>query len=193
LAEVLGVAERSESASAGGGASEVGGPSRQWFEDDFRNLGIRAEGLDRSLSELEGLFQQRRLELAATPDRAPVQGRLSHGFGWRKDPFSGEREFHKGLDIVTATGTQVQAPADGVVTRAGRFGDLGKTLDIAHGYGFVTRYAHLSQILVSPGRSVRRGEAIGLVGSTGRSTGPHLHYEVFRDGRQVNPAKYLRD
>ena len=82
-------------------------------------------------------------------------------------------------------------PADGVVSRATRKSDYGKVIDISHGYGYVTRYAHLSEVLVRPGQKVRRGEEIGRVGTTGRSTGPHLHYEVFRDGRRVNPWKYL--
>jgi murein DD-endopeptidase MepM/ murein hydrolase activator NlpD len=121
----------------------------------------------------------------------PVEGWFSHGYGWRKDPFTGAREFHRGIDIVAPPGTEVRAPADGFVSRAGRFGDYGRSLDLAHGYGYVTRYAHLQQILVEPGSRVRRGDVIGFVGSSGRSTGPHLHYEVFREGRHVNPWSYL--
>ena len=88
-------------------------------------------------------------------------------------------------------GTPIHAPADGVISRATRVSDYGKTIDVSHGYGYVTRYGHLSELLVRPGQRVKRGEVIGRVGSTGRSTGPHLHYEVFRDGRRVNPWKYL--
>ena len=116
---------------------------------------------------------------------------FSHGFGWRKDPFTGRREFHRGIDIVAPVNTGVQASADGVVARSGRSPDLGNVLEIAHGYGYLTRYAHLNEFLVRRGDRVKRGELIGRVGSTGRSTGPHLHYEVFRDGRRVNPWKHL--
>ena len=130
-------------------------------------------------------------QLAATPSGMPAEGWFSHGFGWRKDPFTGEREFHRGVDIVAPMGTAVHAPADGVVARAGRYGELGRSIDIAHGYGYVTRYAHLNEILVRPGDRVERHGLIGRVGTTGRSTGPHLHYEVFRDGRHVNPWNYL--
>ena len=125
------------------------------------------------------------------PNTMPIEGWFSHGFGWRKDPFTGERDFHHGIDIVAPSGSAIAAPADGVVSRAGRFAQIGKSVDVAHGYGFVTRYAHLSDIHVRPGDRVRRGDILGLVGSTGRSTGPHLHYEVFRDGGRVNPWKYL--
>jgi murein DD-endopeptidase MepM/ murein hydrolase activator NlpD len=121
----------------------------------------------------------------------PVQGWFSDGFGWRKDPRNGERRFHRGIDIVADRGTPILAPADGLVARASRAPDYGKMIDLSHGYGYVTRYGHLSEILVRPGQSVRRGDVIGRVGSTGRSTGPHLHYEVIRDGRRVNPWKYL--
>ena len=129
--------------------------------------------------------------LASTPSVMPVEGWLSEGFGWRKDPFTDQRQFHRGIDIVSDTGTTVVAPADGIVSRAVRVPDYGKMIDLSHGFGFVTRYGHLSEILVRPGQRVRRGDPIGRVGSTGRSTGPHLHYEVFRDGRRVNPWKYL--
>ena len=121
----------------------------------------------------------------------PTEGWFSHGYGWRKDPFTGNRQFHRGMDIVNHAGTSIHAPAEGVVSRALRASDLGKTVDISHGFGSVTRSAHLSEILVRPGQKVQRGEMIGKMGSTGRSTGSHLHYEVFRDGRRVNPWKYL--
>ena len=121
----------------------------------------------------------------------PVTGWFSDGFGWRKDPRTGKRQFHRGIDIVADAGTPIVAPADGLVSRATRVADYGKMIDLSHGFGYATRYGHLSEILVRPGQRVRRGDVIGRVGSTGRSTGPHLHYEVFRDGRRVNPWKYL--
>jgi murein DD-endopeptidase MepM/ murein hydrolase activator NlpD len=192
LAEELGVPEL-PSAEGGAGGGGVRGAHRQrfWFEDEVQGLQTRTETLDGSFEQLGEAFRDRMSLLAATPNMMPVEGWFSHGFGWRKDPMTGERDFHRGIDIVAPANTEIRAPADGVVSRAGRFPQLGRSLDIAHGFGYVTRYAHMNKILVEPGDRVRRGDAIGLVGSTGRSTGPHLHYEVFRDGRRVNPWKYL--
>jgi murein DD-endopeptidase MepM/ murein hydrolase activator NlpD len=149
------------------------------------------ENLDASFDRLEQAWGERLKVLASTPSLAPVSGFFSDGFGWRRDPIDGSREFHKGIDIVAPTGTPVRASADGLVTAAGRMSGYGAMIHVAHGYGLATRYGHLSRVLVSPGQRVKRGDVIGLVGSTGRSTGPHLHYEVFRTGAQVDPRKYL--
>jgi murein DD-endopeptidase MepM/ murein hydrolase activator NlpD len=178
-------------APAGGSGGPGQALERFWFESEARALESRSTTLDRSFDELGPLFQERLAQLAATPSVMPVDGDLSHGYGWRKDPFTGEREFHEGIDIVAPMNTAVVAPADGVVVRSGRFAQLGRSVDIAHGHGFVTRFGHLNQTLVEEGAEVRRGDRIGLVGSTGRSTGPHLHYEVLRDGKHVDPWKYL--
>ena len=174
-----------------GGGSPGNVPNRFWFDNEVSGLQSRTESLHDSFVELDMAFQERRNQLAATPNVMPVEGWFSHGFGWRKDPFTGRREFHRGIDIVAPVNTGVQASADGVVVRSSRSPDLGNVLEIAHGYGFLTRYAHLNGFLVGRGDRVKRGELIGRVGSTGRSTGPHLHYEVFRDGRRVNPWKHL--
>lgn len=191
IAQELGVEEAAAEAPGGGGFEGERGPRRFRFDDDLRILQSRTERLDRSIEELDETFQERTRQLAATPSIIPVHGWFSHGYGWRTDPFTNEREFHRGIDIVTEEGTEIVAPADGVVARSGRFSDYGNSIDISHGYGYVTRYAHMSEVLVRSGDRVRRGDPIGKVGSTGRSTGPHLHYEVFRDGRRVNPWKYL--
>ena len=115
---------------------------------------------------------------------------MSSGYGVRRDPVYGTRKFHEGLDFAATTGTPVYATADGVVEVAERKGGYGNCIDIAHGYNYLTRYAHLSEILVKQGQNVKRGEMIGKVGSTGKSTGPHLHYEVrFKDEPQ-NPVNY---
>ena len=174
-----------------GGATPGGVAQRFWFDSEVSGLQSRTDSLNRSFVELDEVFQERVNQLAATPNVMPVEGWFSHGFGWRKDPFTGAREFHRGIDIVAPANTPVHASADGVVARSGRSPDLGNVLEIAHGYGYVTRYAHLNKLLAQRGDRVTRGERIGRVGSTGRSTGPHLHYEVFRDGRRVNPWKYL--
>jgi len=141
-------------------------------------------------SLLKYLEDQRNL-LACTPAISPTKGWITSKFGYRKSPFTGIREFHKGLDIATRKGTKVVATADGIVTFVGKKGFLGNALIIDHGHGIVTRYAHLSKSLVKRGTVVKRGDAIAEVGNTGRSTGPHLHYDVRLNGIAVNPEKYI--
>ncbi|MBW2568581.1 MAG: M23 family metallopeptidase [Deltaproteobacteria bacterium] len=145
------------------------------------------EGFESLLKHLE---EQRNL-LASTPTIRPVKGWISSKFGYRKSPFTGLREFHKGLDIATRMGTPVIASADGIVTYSGRKGLMGNMVAIDHGYGIITRYAHLKKTLKKRGEAVKRGDTIGLVGNTGRSTGPHVHYEVHLNGIPVNPEKYI--
>jgi murein DD-endopeptidase MepM/ murein hydrolase activator NlpD len=116
---------------------------------------------------------------------------VTSGFAYRKSPFTNEREFHEGLDISARTGTEVIAPADGVVSEIGKTYGFGNLLIISHGYGLKTTYGHLSSILVRKGQKVKRGEKIALTGSTGRTTGPHLHYEVALNGVPVNPLNYI--
>lgn len=128
------------------------------------------------------------------PSRRPVdQMRLTSSFGNRSDPFTGRRARHNGIDIPGPTGTPIYATADGQVGRAQRLGGYGNYIEIEHGHALQTRYGHLSQILVEPGQRVRRGDLIGLMGSTGRSTGPHLHYEVRIAGAPVNPIPFIAD
>lgn len=193
LADALGVEDLPSSRPAAGGPGAATAPvsRRSLLEDELDALKNRSDTLDESLEQIVGAFEHRRRMLDSTPSVMPVDGWFSHGFGWRKDPFTGERQFHRGIDIVADAGTPVLATADGVVSRAVRVPDYGKMIDISNGFGYVTRFGHLSEIMVRPGQRVRRGDVIGLVGSTGRSTGPHVHYEVFRDGRRVNPWKYL--
>lgn len=131
--------------------------------------------------------------LAHIPSVLPINIKdftMSSGYGYRRDPVYGAQRFHEGLDFAAPTGTEVYATADGVVAVAERKGGYGNMIDISHGYNYLTRYAHLNSILVEQGESVKRGQLIGLVGSTGKSTGPHLHYEVrFKDEPQ-NPVNY---
>jgi murein DD-endopeptidase MepM/ murein hydrolase activator NlpD len=130
--------------------------------------------------------------LKAPPSLWPVEGRLMDGFARRTDPFSGEGSFHRGVDITAPTGTSVRATADGVVVQAEMVaGGFGRLVIIDHGGSFQTCYAHLSKILVHAGQELSRGEVIGLVGTSGRTTAPHLHYEVRLGGAPVNPYKYL--
>ncbi|MBW2099991.1 MAG: M23 family metallopeptidase [Deltaproteobacteria bacterium] len=147
------------------------------------------EGFNSLLKSLE----DKRNLLAATPSICPTKGWISSRFGYRKCPFTGRRRFHSGLDIAARKGTPIVAPADGKVTYAGKKGLLGNLVVIDHGYGMITRYAHLYKALKKKGDIIKRGEIIGLVGSTGRSTGPHLHYEVRLNGIPLNPANTYKN
>lgn len=144
-----------------------------------------------AFEELHDYLQDQKSLLASTPAIRPTTGWFSSGFGYRISPFTGLKEFHRGLDIATRRGTPIVAPADGVVTVARKKGGLGNMLVIDHGHGKVTRYGHLQKLLARRGTHVKRGDKIGLVGNTGRSTAPHLHYEVHVNGIPVNPAKYI--
>lgn len=132
------------------------------------------------------------MRMAETPNLWPVEGRITGGFGEREDPFNGEGAFHRGIDISTSFGTAVRAPADGVVTFAGEESGYGRLIQIEHAEGISTRYGHLSAFAVTGGQRVTRGQVIGYVGMSGRSTGPHLHYEVWVHNSPVNPYKFLR-
>ena len=136
-------------------------------------------------------LQSRWRPVAARPDLWPVEGPLVASFGERSDPFTGEGEFHKGVDIRAAAGTPVEAAADGRVIFAGWDGGYGRLVIVDHGGGVRTYYAHLSRFSTQVGRAIQRGEVLGLVGRTGRVTAPHLHYEVRIGGAAVNPYKYL--
>jgi len=129
----------------------------------------------------------------AIPSLQPIDNvKLSSNFGVRSDPFRGTAAMHAGIDLPGPIGTPVYATADGIVGRAQRAGGYGNLVELNHGKGIQTRYGHLSRILVNPNSRVRRGQLIGLMGSTGRSTGSHLHYEVRIDGAAVNPIPYLQ-
>lgn len=129
--------------------------------------------------------------LASSPSIKPVSGIITSPFGYRKSPFTGRRTFHSGLDISNRMGTKIVSTAAGKVVFAGRKTGYGKVVIIDHGYGKATKYAHLRKILVHKNQQVKRGEAIATLGNTGRSTGPHLHYEVLVNGTPVNPSKYI--
>ena len=149
-----------------------------------------AAGKD-AFEELQKYLESQKSLLASTPAIRPTTGWLSSAFGYRISPFTGLKEFHRGIDIATRMGTPIIAPADGIVTSTRKNGGLGKCLVINHGHGMVTRYGHLKEYLVKPGTRVKRGDKIALVGNTGRSTAPHLHYEVHLNGIAVNPTKYI--
>lgn len=147
---------------------------------------------DSQLAALENVILARELKEEIHPEGRPVtRGFVSSYFGERADPFDGREAFHKGVDFAGAVGDKVVAVAEGVVTWAGERSGFGKLVEINHGDGYITRYAHNQRTLVAVGQMVKRGEAVALMGSTGRSTGPHVHFEVLRNGRQVNPLSVV--
>ena len=130
-------------------------------------------------------------QLSLTPTLAPTVGVLTAGFGNRVDPFTGRPEYHTGIDISTPAGNRIVAPANGTVVRVGWENGYGRYVEVSHGYGVNTTYSHLATARVIEGQRVKRGDVIALVGSTGRSTGPHLHYEVHASGKAVNPLDFI--
>ncbi|MGX5730550.1 peptidoglycan DD-metalloendopeptidase family protein [Pseudoxanthomonas beigongshangi] len=146
------------------------------------------------LSVLEALLFNRELDKNATPSRMPIANSyITSGFGGRADPFGGGGQYHKGIDFKASVGDPVLAVADGVVSFAGIKGGYGNVVDVDHGNGYVTRYAHNSRLVVKSGDLVRVGQEVAKAGSTGRSTGAHVHFEVWENGRVVNPRKFLGD
>lgn len=166
----------------------MGGPGTPTGDGALGEQGVL---LSSRLSMLEDQFSKRSALIASTPTVWPVHGAVNSGFGVRADPFTGQAAYHEGVDISTARSEPVLATADGVVLRSGWAGEYGKAIEIAHGSRYTTLYGHLEETLVAEGQQVRRGDRVGLVGSTGRSTAPHLHYEVHVDGRAVNPLEYI--
>ena len=159
----------------------------------FLDLEHRAASQQRAFEDLVSVFREKKVTLAHTPSVLPARGWLTSGFGRRYSPFTGRREFHSGIDIVARSGTPIMAPADGLVIKSKRERGYGNVLEIRHMQGIVTRYAHMKKNLVRAGMRVRRGDIMAQVGSTGRSTGPHLHYEVRLNGVAVNPMIYIVD
>jgi murein DD-endopeptidase MepM/ murein hydrolase activator NlpD len=147
--------------------------------------------IEQRLASVKTGVEQRHALASATPSIWPIAGWISSAFGTRRDPFTGGRDFHPGLDISANHGQEIVAPADGVVSGAAYSGNYGNLVTIDHGFGITTRYAHLSRYGVVAGQSIRRGQTIGFVGSTGRSTSSHLHYEVLVNGRLTNPLHLL--
>lgn len=180
-----------------GGSDEEGdGESPVTTIADFLGMleVLHASIVDREakLSVLADVLMSRNLQARILPSGPAVQrGLVSSKFGQRIDPFTGKRGMHKGIDIAGKEGTEILAVADGIVTWSGKRKGYGNLVEIDHGTGYVTRYGHNKKQLVEFGDTVHRGQAIALIGSTGRSTGPHVHVEVMENGKHVNPAKYL--
>ncbi|MBN2719611.1 MAG: M23 family metallopeptidase [Proteobacteria bacterium] len=157
----------------------------------LERLKVETDVQERSFQELVEYLEDQKSLLASTPSIWPVKGWLTSSFGYRTSPFTGRREMHKGIDVATRTGTPIIAPADGIVVFSGREGGYGNMLLIDHGYGIMTRYGHCASLEVKKGDKVKRGDVVAKVGNTGRSTGPHLHYEVAVNGVAVNPMRYI--
>jgi len=156
------------------------------------DLSRRIDARNAQFASLESVILGRQLSAQVRPSGRPVrEGYISSSFGERMDPFNGEEAMHKGIDFATDTGADVLAVASGIVTWAGPREGYGNLIEINHGNGYSTRYAHNAEILVNVGDTVQRGQAVAVVGSTGRSTGPHVHFEVLRAGNQIEPIAFV--
>ena len=165
----------------------------EWAHRDLTALGQELTSRERSLRELKAYLEEKAALLAATPTILPVKGLVTAGYGYRKSPFTGAREFHEGLDIAAPYGTPILATADGVVTFAGPLAAYGNVVFLDHGRGFATFYGHNSTNRVREGQRVHRGDVVAYIGTTGRTTGPHVHYGIHAKGLLVNPLQYVID
>lgn len=163
------------------------------MHDQIKQVNHATAAQHKSIEALLDSLKDKRNLLASTPSLRPAVGWISSNFGYRVSPFTGRRELHKGLDIANRQGTPIIAPADGVVTFADNKWLMGNMITVEHGFGMLTNYGHLHKILKKKGDRVKRGEIIALMGNTGRSTGPHVHYEVRLNGVPVNPENYILD
>ncbi|NOZ10661.1 MAG: M23 family metallopeptidase [Gammaproteobacteria bacterium] len=183
------------SPGVGGAEPPAGTPVMQLpsLATSLERLSFQVEQRFQELELLESLLMDHQLQAALKPVGWPViGGYVSSAFGYRQDPFTGRRASHKGVDIANRRGAPVKALASGVVTHAGKKRGYGMVVEVNHGNGYMTRYAHTSANLVKMGDKIEKGQKIALVGSSGRSTGPHLHFEILHNGRAINPRTYLR-
>jgi murein DD-endopeptidase MepM/ murein hydrolase activator NlpD len=159
---------------------------------DLQNLMQELKNSVETAEEIRSYLRAQRTIYAATPKGFPLSGKVTSSYGTREDPFDQTSAFHSGIDISAPSGTPIRATADGVVGFSGRNGGSGNVVVLEHGFGFSTVYAHASRNAVSATQRVKRGDIIAYVGSTGKSTGPHLHYEVWLKHKCINPQKYLK-
>jgi murein DD-endopeptidase MepM/ murein hydrolase activator NlpD len=182
-------------------APAMGGPVSNEMSVDLKSIDLSSElsrfeshldNREQQLEMLESLLTNSKWQEQSVLSGKPVTGGyMSSRYGWRTDPISGKRSMHTGLDFAGKPGSKIVAVASGVVTWAGREGAYGNTVEISHGGDYVTRYSHNKENLVTPGDIVRKGETIALMGSSGRATGNHVHYEIYKNGRSVDPASYV--
>jgi murein DD-endopeptidase MepM/ murein hydrolase activator NlpD len=178
----------------GGDPGEGGEPQAappNLSQGSMQSLALKAESVEKNLGSLVGVLESQAARLASTPTIWPTQGWVSSPFGYRIDPFTGRRTFHRGIDIATNFGNPVAVAADGTVTEARYDKFYGRTVIVSHGSGVVTQYCHMERYVVGPGQKVRRGDVLGYVGKTGKALGPHLHYEVRINDTAVNPYNYI--
>ena len=194
LADMPLIDEATRQAGIGGSLPAPGIDPIQDVQNLLEKLEMQISIQKQSFPEILRKMEENLDVAACTPAISPLDKiRLTSGFGWRRDPFTGRRTAHKGLDFGAERGTQVKATADGKVTLAKRVPTFGKVIIIDHGFGFETVYGHLNSFKIKLGESVKRGQQIGTVGNTGRSSGPHLHYEVRVNNKQVDPLDYVFD
>jgi murein DD-endopeptidase MepM/ murein hydrolase activator NlpD len=179
--------------AVGGPESDIGAAAQTPdLSSMLHGLEQKISSRDAQLAALENALLSRKLDEQIRPDGRPVRkGHISSYFGERQDPFTGHQAFHKGIDFASARGSEVVAVAAGVVTFAGEKAGYGTLVEVSHGNGMVTRYGHNQGLAVALGRTVSRGDTLAYVGSTGRSTGPHVHFEVLKDGRQIDPLSFI--
>ena len=183
-----------EPVGVGGGDEPVNDMPVQSLKHDLGQLEQQFSASGQQLNVLASLMFDHQLEQNSVPSRMPIRNTyITSGFGGRADPFDGGSAFHKGVDFHANVGDPVMSVADGVVSYAGVRGGYGNVVEVDHGNGYVTRYAHNSRLVVKVGDLVRAGQQVAKAGSSGRSTGAHVHFEVWADGRVVNPRKFLGD
>ncbi len=176
----------------------VGGPDEPGLQElDFGSeidaVIAELEDREQQLGVLENILISSQMQEEVFPEGRPIRrGWISSYYGTRTNPFTGKLQFHKGMDFAAKSGSDVLAVAGGVVTWSGKRYGYGNLVEINHGNGYVTRYGHNSKNLVEVGDTVKKGEVVSLMGSTGRSTGPHVHFEVLKNGRQINPQKFVQ-
>jgi len=183
--------QRTDGGGKGGPYVPVDRPSLQQLQQLVAGLDAEADESTDIFTFIESRLLESRLQSLMVPNSPPVEGPIGSGFGLRPDPITGRAALHAGLDFPADTGTPIHAAAGGLVLESAWHPAYGNVLEIDHGNGLVTRYAHCSKVLVSPGALVKRGQLVALVGNSGRSTGPHLHFEVLVDGVPQNPERFL--
>jgi murein DD-endopeptidase MepM/ murein hydrolase activator NlpD len=191
--ENLPTVTRSKAAGGAGGGSAVvaAAVTKAAPESTFGILRDLLGSLENRLATVKSQIESQQALGRATPSAWPIVGWLTSLYGNRKDPFTGQPDFHTGLDISAQYGTPVRATADGTVESAGYSGNYGNAVVVDHGFGIGTRFGHMSRFAVGPGQKVKRGEVIGYVGATGRATNSHLHYEILLNGQPINPLRLL--